>query len=683
MSGINSQNGSSSGLDNEHLPAPLIPDLEIVSHLGSGGSSSVYKARQRALDRLVAVKVLHHIKDEASRARFDSEAKLTASINHDNVVRVLQHGVSQDGRAYFILEYLEGESLASRLKRGPLSVEEFRNIFCSVLLALKDLHDRGIVHRDVKPGNIFICTNDDTSVIVKLLDLGIAKNLSDNGAVTVAGTMLGSPAYMSPEQCSGGVVDCRSDLYSLGCSMYESIAGKPLFAGTSAFDTMLKRTLTVRPRTMSLCKISGAPIPLVKCLLRCLNKDPKDRYESAGALLSDLRAALEHVQTFKRAKVAPDLTKLLEKIAMCSSLIVCTGIVCSVGLMSSRANRVKSDTVVKSLQQLPHDAGVLHAEASALLRKGDLDGAETLLFKALECCHNDRDLRDRIVSAQADLHYKKAQVAGSKDDFDLMRTEAKLAIELAKKSVSNEVNDRRLNDAGRAGATLSTALRAFHLLGGKDLVLRELAELEKMDVFKTARGQEAFLIAKLGVFSTFYADDPKTFAASEQLIQLHSRQHGDLSSEVILDKCLLHRLHRKAGHKKQADLLFAQIYSTANDLNVDLILTDRRDVIGILAATFMDVNDQVSRVALLKGHIDAAKEAYNSEPQVLSNIHEWLAESYIVQGKLQLAEGELKQCIKLLGNRPSELKRNLQEQLRIVSLSRQKQESVVSPKSQN
>jgi serine/threonine protein kinase len=277
---------------------PRIENIEIIELAGQGGMSLVYKARQKTLDRIVALKVLSGpwLDGEEGIKRFQKEAQLTSTLKHPNIVKTLSFGVSEAKQPYLVMEFLPGNTLAEELDRnGPLKLQDFRDIFLPVLAALEEAHRQGIVHRDVKPGNIMICRTEG-ALTVKLLDFGIAR-LQSTGASTrtpsSGGKSLGSPSYMSPEQCRGTSADCRSDIYSLSCVMYEALCGEPPFTGITSLEVMDKHFNQSPPSVSELSRRIDIRKELAALVLGGLAKNPDDRPQSAAALSASLSRVLE------------------------------------------------------------------------------------------------------------------------------------------------------------------------------------------------------------------------------------------------------------------------------------------------------------------------------------------------------------------------------------------------------
>ncbi|MFI5167045.1 MAG: protein kinase [Thermoanaerobaculales bacterium] len=270
---------------------------EILGPLGAGGMGEVYRARDPRLGRDVAIKVLPagFAADPERLRRFEQEAHAVAALSHPNILAIYDVG-THEGAPYLVTELLEGESLRERLKGGAMPVRKGVETAVRIAQGLAAAHEKGIVHRDVKPENVFV-TNDGH---VKILDFGIAKLAPPRTAedlakattvveATEAGVVLGTVAYMSPEQVRGQNVDPRSDIFSFGCVLYEMLSGRRAFVGESAADTM-SAILHEEPRDFESTSL-GFPGPVRHVVRRCLEKSPEDRFSSAHDLAFALEAA--------------------------------------------------------------------------------------------------------------------------------------------------------------------------------------------------------------------------------------------------------------------------------------------------------------------------------------------------------------------------------------------------------
>ncbi len=273
--------GDSAGL----ASSPLDGRYRVLSRLGSGGMADVYLARDESLGRLVAVKVLKErlAADAEFVERFRIEAQAAASLNHPAIVAVYDRGRA-GASPYIAMEYVDGESLKQRLRRkGRLSTDEAAATALSVLDALREAHARHIVHRDVTSANVLV----DGSGRVKVADFGIAR--IGPSALTRTGALLGTSSYLSPEQAQGRSADERSDLYSLGVVLYEMLTGRLPFSGESDLAVAMQHVSAAPPNPRSL--EPGVPEACAAVVMKALNKQPADRYQSAEEFAAALRAA--------------------------------------------------------------------------------------------------------------------------------------------------------------------------------------------------------------------------------------------------------------------------------------------------------------------------------------------------------------------------------------------------------
>lgn len=261
----------------------------ILSPIGTGGMGEVYKARDERLDRLVALKILpeHIARREDLCARFEREARIVASLNHPHICVLYDIG-SQEGARYMVMELLEGETLAARIRKGAIPLEKALGLAAQIGDALDRAHRAGVTHRDVKPGNIML-TRDG----VKVLDFGLAKSMSQFGPneetatapLTAQGTVLGTPQYMSPEQFAGQEADARTDIWAFGAVLYEMLTGQKAFQGKS-YPALVGAILKEDPAPMSLKP--STPTWLDRLVRRCLQKDAEDRYQAMRDVVLDL-----------------------------------------------------------------------------------------------------------------------------------------------------------------------------------------------------------------------------------------------------------------------------------------------------------------------------------------------------------------------------------------------------------
>jgi serine/threonine-protein kinase len=290
----------------------------LEERLGIGGMGTVYRARHLLIDRGVAVKVLNSrfVEDEAAQVRFRREAKAAGRLQHANAVAVTDFGQTSDGYVYIVMELLEGRTLRDVLaKEAPLDTARAVALMLQTSAAVAAAHEAGIIHRDLKPANIFIVQNSEVPAVVKVLDFGIAKLAAeslddeDSQTLTLVGAMIGTPRYMSPEQCDGVELTPAADVYSLGVILYEMLSGVVPFSGSTPLAIAMKHA-TEPPRRPSEFA-AGIPLALEQVVLHALEKEPGDRPANAAEFRLELFATAEKLGLEHAAVTsAPDIDAL-------------------------------------------------------------------------------------------------------------------------------------------------------------------------------------------------------------------------------------------------------------------------------------------------------------------------------------------------------------------------------------
>ncbi len=303
---------------------------ELIEEIGRGGMGVVYKARQKDLDRIVALKMIlsSHLASAVQVGRFYAEAKAAAKMSSPHIVRI--HEVGQfSGQHYFAMEFMAGPSLSKVIRQGPIDFESAAHWLQIVARGVQHLHDQGVVHRDLKPSNILF----DEAGVPAVTDFGLAKTLKSDADHTNTGAIVGTPSYMAPEQAAGGRrggVGPQSDVYSLGAILFEMLTGRPPFQCDSPLDTLVQVLEGEPPRPKRLRP--GLPRSLELICMKCLEKNPSERYQTAAALAEDLERFLKKEQVeVKRAtpwhrlrrwaRREPALVSRLGTMALCGAII--------------------------------------------------------------------------------------------------------------------------------------------------------------------------------------------------------------------------------------------------------------------------------------------------------------------------------------------------------------------------
>ena len=290
------------------LPDPLIGltlagRFTIVTRIGAGGMGTVYRARHEAIGRDVAVKFLSPelAIDPTNRQRFLREAQAANRIGHEHIIEITDYGETDDGLVYLVMELLEGRPLSREIATGPLPPRRALNIALQIASALARAHELDVVHRDIKPDNIYLLKRGDRNDFVKILDFGLA-HMKGELRLTATGTVFGTPEYMAPEQARGAPMTAAVDLYALGCVTFEMLTGELPFDGNTP-DLILKHLREPPPAASS--RLGGLPKHLDALVLKLMQKDPSRRHRDAYHLCEDLRTAIEQIPEDTVARMLP------------------------------------------------------------------------------------------------------------------------------------------------------------------------------------------------------------------------------------------------------------------------------------------------------------------------------------------------------------------------------------------
>lgn len=304
-----------------HETLSIPSQYEVLEKVSEGGMGVIYKARHRFTGGQVAVKLLHHdlTHDQEALKRFAFEARAATSLEHPNIIKIHDFGISESQVPYLIMDWVDGIGMAKKIKRdGPMNPEEAISVVLQTAQALSHAHEHKVIHRDLKPENLMLTRDHHGKTAVRVVDFGIAKALTGNESLpeaqnlTQTGTIIGSPFYMSPEQGLGRVTDERSDIYSLGCVMYYALTGRTPFGGSNFVQTIFQHVNEPVPQLEDAYR--SFPEALQAIVATALAKDPDNRYQTMTDFADDLErfaSGNEVVATLLPSpkKMAPPLTK--------------------------------------------------------------------------------------------------------------------------------------------------------------------------------------------------------------------------------------------------------------------------------------------------------------------------------------------------------------------------------------
>lgn len=392
-------------LEDPFIGEVLSEKYEILSLLGVGGFAHVYKARHIALDRDVAIKILgaHLVSNMEAVKRFEHEAKIVSQLTHPNIVAVHDYGLVP--QPYLVMEYLQGETLDDLIGGSPVQFDLALDILSQACDGIQAAHDLGAVHRDLKPSNVMLLRDVQGQITAKIVDFGVAKLTSDAmmsmSGLTRSGETMGSPPYMSPEQCQGRQPDRRSDIYSMGCLIYETLSGEQPFKGRNSVELMHKHLMQAPPEILRSHPNLKIPKAVEYIIITAMSKDPEDRYQNISELKEDLRAAAScSVKEFRQRLKG---RKRRKKLNLLIPILGSTGLLLLAG----------AGTVYWYLQATPHNKPnsklsdtdprlqTMLASSESLLKQGGTQQAINI------CTNATRDFRD---SAEAWRALAKAQL---------------------------------------------------------------------------------------------------------------------------------------------------------------------------------------------------------------------------------------------------------------------------------
>lgn len=586
---------------------------ELKSFIGQGGMSVVYKGIDKLLGKTVAVKLLlpHLVNDPITYQRFQQEARAASSLSHTNIVTIYDFGAGENNEPYIVMDYLDGTPLNEAIKmlRG-LALERSVAIFVQIADALQCAHSNNVLHRDLKPSNVLLIHQGPTLDIVKLVDFGIAKLIPQDGGeslhLTKTGEVFGSPFYMSPEQCRGEKVDARSDVYSMGCLMYEVIVGKPPIVGANLMETLYKQLSEVPASFSVACPDSKVPERLEAIVFKAFAKDPAMRHQSMADLARELHEFLDQMDAgwitnaklkleLLRLKIAPFVGRERKLLLIAASLVVVIALV-SAQYLSIYFKDIREpppgagsawSVAGKPPEEKPNFAAGL-AMLQADLKRYETDGLQSpqyiygqqVLAKYYE---ENGHYRDAVILRKRVYEVLKA-TEGEKTD-DTQEAQWSYAKTLGKSgnwnnsiSVFSDLYQRLesnpdIQDANRMGKPLDTLHAAFMDVAedcgnalyasgryGEAAIKYEkvLAEFQKYKETRNPKSKRrATILCRLADcyrLQEKYADAEKMYSDA---LKIWSENDKD-TTQLTATKRLLAYVHFQQGHYKQARYLYEE-----------------------------------------------------------------------------------------------------------------------------
>ncbi len=448
--------------------AAVPPRYEIKSLVGQGGMGMVFQAYDISLQRDVAVKVLlfEGSRETELQQRFLREARaLDALQNHPNIVNIYSSGLNSQGNPYHVMEFLEGQTLSQDLQNGALSATQFFAIFAQIIDGLQFAHNANIVHRDLKPSNIMHCRDNNGNDVYKIIDFGIARfdtategDVAKTSTLTRTNSIMGSPAYCSPEQCRGEKASYPSDIYSLGCIMFECISGSVPFRGETALETMYMHMTGKVLRLDGLTKTEQSK-RLAELVDRCLRKEPGDRPQSLDEIKKELKQihadGVDKLDLFSKTGKLPRKNALLKFIVVPPAAVLASAPVylsqqghknssaevlptkvsaqqrlsAKIKRMNAKLACWKNVSKTTDATQRKHYVSDLFAVGRCLLQStdpADIRSAEQLFTNAISSCElDDAELQKRKISSfvyRAKARWKLNEFAESSADFNTALT---------------------------------------------------------------------------------------------------------------------------------------------------------------------------------------------------------------------------------------------------------------------
>jgi serine/threonine protein kinase len=641
-----------------HMPSLLESDgdaFEIVSLLGQGGMGIVYKARQRSLDRIVAVKVLHSAQfaSPQSLQRLKREAVAAAAITHPNVVKVFSLHQNRE-QPFIVMEFVEGRSLDDILsERRQLPAGEAIALFSQLLDALECIHSAGFVHRDIKPSNVIVTADG----VAKLMDFGIAKSLDDSAthqSLTQTGAAVGSPWFMSPEQCAGSPFDARSDLYSLACTMYQTLSGKPPFAGDNPLEVMFKH-LHEQAETLG----SVTSPKLSEAIAKAMAKQKEDRFASAAEFKAELQScSAPEVVSQKRHARRKKTGSVIGKFALIGSCAVSIACVVAIAFTSQRpqvepsvevhkvgvadTTGVPPENIVPALLRFQHDMdpGVAYNSCKAAFDQlADAEQRVPLNQLMKQYRFMEPFLKEAVARAkrqgdqrlECSLTRQLASLTGHWD-ANMAATYWKQAAELAEKAFANEpqilhmiyisamqslMDAKRDSDYEQVNARANKMIADTNQESGPAAALIVNFVRSKQIQFMRSRNQDPKKIDKL-IYQAIEEGERGGIDMQHQQAAIYVHLVGHLVTQKRFDEAaqLCEKVYEKYAHPT------VQVNEMADQL---------RQLSNQACDIYAHLHDRQRFDAAFRNHIDAINLALDTNSNYHWKLEDTLAAAYISQ----------------------------------------------------
>lgn len=575
-------------------PGQTLGGCQIIKQLEEGAYARVYLAREMFSDSVVALKVLKGTPDTKAAKRFQREARICGRLVHPGIALVKSYGTDGDLR-FLVMEYVDGQPLDQLIKTcGAVTPGEFVSIFTDVLLALSFAHSKQVIHRDIKPSNIIVTTKGN-DIGAKLLDFGLATMVESDESVhqglTTKSTIAGSPPYMSPEQCEARPLSNRTDIYSIGCTMYESLVGVPPFDGESAYIVLTKHLSA----PAAFPEQPAVAVPLKNIILRCLEKDPAMRYSSADDILSELRAldptAIESETTDKHQAKHKD-TSLLRAVVV--ALMVVLGLFATANLRPRNCGTAVPLTPNKQDRPKKKSIGLNSLTA---LQKIDVASSrhqfwdpEYLMLIQAAC----KDAAKESFEVELTCHRKLLDVYYSQRDCPKCIEEAKFLERLADKAAEAPLG-LKYQCMKRAAVVLSR-MDPLEAKSACDRAFTYASKMEDTDaIFAKSEMHEVYADVCANL-----SDAPQALSLTRKALEELMMSRPDLESEVV-------RLQARIAMLAVRTRNWKIYHETFKELDVEFTTAATAAAMSLLGEVLLD-----------EGRLDEAARILVRAQQVLS-----------------------------------------------------------------